>query len=84
MTNEYTPVPDRQPVSDADALQFSYDPDTDLLTIEGVKYAGQIFRDWSNAAPAFGHAFQFRRRVDGPVELRKVPVENVCFRRGKN
>lgn len=32
-------------------LEFSYDKVNDILTIEGVRYAGSLFRDWGGIHP---------------------------------
>ena len=32
-------------------LQFSYDKDYDILTIEGIAYAGGLFRAWAEKLP---------------------------------
>lgn len=32
-------------------LKFSYDAVEDILTIEGTRYSGEVFREWSMISP---------------------------------
>ena len=50
-------------------LQFVYEPATDILTIEGVRYSGDVFRTWSVPPNRF---FKFERRLDGNLWLEEV------------
>ena len=56
-----------------DSLNFDYDELTDILTIEGVRYSGQIFRSFG-VFPR-GELFMFLDRRDGVVEVRRVRSE---------
>ena len=51
------------------ALDFSYDANRDILTVEGMRYSGEIFRQWAEKLPV-GYWFQFIGRSTGVVELR--------------
>lgn len=51
-------------------LSFSYDHETDVLTIEGEKYDGDLFRALANGGPRWT-PFQFRRR-GGVLELQEL------------
>lgn len=51
-------------------LNFSYDRETDVLTIEGVKYAGSLFRVFAEDRPSW-EPFRLRRR-GGVVELQSM------------
>lgn len=66
-------------------LKFSYDPWTDIITIEGIKYAGSLFRDFGGLLPV-GKPFRIvRREPDGttwienlePILIRPTTLENV-------
>lgn len=56
-------------------LNFEYDEVTDILTIEGVEYDGELFRAFANAGPDYGSVFRFKKvgetvlmqLVDGPL-----------------
>jgi hypothetical protein len=53
------------------ALNFEYDPDRDVLTIEGIKYSGHLFRGFGLETPV-GQPVEIVRREDGNVVLRAV------------
>jgi hypothetical protein len=55
-------------------LSYSYDEDNDVLTIEGVKYAGDIFRTLG-LAPV-GTTIRIEGREDGVVAVRRIDDEN--------
>lgn len=55
------------------ALAVEYDAWGDVLTIEGVKYAGELFRDLSGLG-AVGDCFQIVKRDNGVVTLRSIPA----------
>lgn len=52
-------------------LLFNYDHNEDVLTIEGVKYSGEVFRRM--AFPKEGQLYQFERHDD---VLEITPVHN--------
>lgn len=43
-------------------LEFSYDYDTDIITIEGNQFTGQLFRMWKNPDPAKYYRFSKDKR----------------------
>ena len=51
-------------------LKFSYDEHLDVMTIEGIKYSGQLFKDFARDLPE-GQYFKFNSRKDGVVEIIK-------------
>ena len=44
-------------------LNFSYDEDKDIITIEGVNYSGDIFRQVGGAFP-IGKKFSITKRIE--------------------
>lgn len=67
-------------------LQFDYDESSDVMTIEGIKYSGELFRQWGsfNGIPS-GTKFQIIRDADTCFSLIllqnlgdtiKIPIEN--------
>lgn len=51
-------------------LAYQYDEDTDVLTVEGIKYAGSVFRAFGIAP--IGTTFKIVERKDGIVTVRRV------------
>jgi hypothetical protein len=63
---------DPTPAQPADALSFSYEPPpTDVLTVEGVKYAGGLFR-YLGPFGAVGDCFRIAKREDGVIWLETI------------
>lgn len=56
------------------SLRYSYDPYTDVLTVEGHKYSGALFRGF--AYLAVGTTVRIINREDGLVTLETVRTEN--------
>lgn len=53
-------------------LEFSYEPyPKDVIAIEGVKYAGDFFRNFSSLVPV-GEVLQIVARKDGTVVVRRL------------
>jgi len=48
-------------------LKFSYDEERDIFTINGIRYAGRLFR-FFGAAPE-GRLFEILKREDGAVTI---------------
>jgi hypothetical protein len=55
-------------------LSLSYDPNTDILEIEGVKYAADLFR--TLAFPREDRLFQFKRCEDSVIVFDAGPAPN--------
>lgn len=55
----------------AQPLQFSYDLYRDVITIEGVEYSGDLFRELAAAGAEWGKPFKARRGLHG-IELQTV------------
>lgn len=53
--------------------QLDYDPASDVLTIEGVRYSGVLFRGLGMIRPS-DRPFQIVAREDGVITLRDVHV----------
>lgn len=54
-------------------LQMIYDAQNDVVTIQGVKYSGDFFRDLGVGGVAVGTILRVAsRRDDGTIELVKV------------
>jgi len=52
------------------SLAFSYDPDKDELTIEGVRYSGELFRQYGiGPSPADRWHRIVERREDGQLVI---------------
>lgn len=54
-------------------LKFSYDEESDVLTIERIRYSGELFRAFGFAPE--GERFEIVERKDGIVTLRSLPKE---------
>jgi hypothetical protein len=52
-------------------LQFEYDAATDILTVEGIQYDGQVFREFGFGG-MMNQTIQFRRDDRGAISLQKV------------
>jgi hypothetical protein len=59
-------------------LNFSYDTERDVLTIEGQQYSGELFRAWAEGGLPTDQLFRFIRKEDGSFMIGKVflPEEN--------
>ena len=57
----------------SEQLQFSYDQDADVLTIEGIRYAGGLFRMMA-AQDSIGGCFRILSNADGLVVMRSMDV----------
>ncbi len=45
-------------------LSFAYDPEHDILTVEGVRYSGALFREWSKHGMEVGQLFMLQARSE--------------------
>jgi hypothetical protein len=59
-------------------LDFSYDKDTDVLTVEGIRYHGDIFRTMA-IGPVPGQLLQILKRDDTVVWIKTHIVDEACF-----
>ena len=50
-------------------LNFHYDEFTDILTVEGIRYSGRVFREWSKHGLKVNEPFFIFRRKDGVLDL---------------
>lgn len=50
-------------------LNYSYDRDSDIITIEGIRYSGDFFRSWAPSGLPEGRLFQIGRRADHAFEI---------------
>lgn len=57
-------------MNDQKPLNFDYDLSVDILTIEGVKYSGDLFRHLGFEPSAEDQAFQIVKREDGALTIR--------------
>ena len=55
-------------------LNFSYDANNDLITIEGVTYTGDLFRLWARDLPLF-QWHRIIRRENGVVTIETTKDE---------
>lgn len=55
-------------------LSFDYDPATDVLTVEGIRYTGQLFRDFARDMP-LQTPCQIAHRGDGTVVLQRLDMD---------
>lgn len=53
-------------------LTFSYDEAQDILTIEGIRYSGNFFRELSSEGLPLGMSFKIVERGDGVVVVQRV------------
>lgn len=54
-------------------LKYSYDHELDVLTVEGVRYSGDLFRMWSDGGLAVGKLFRIvARSTDGGITLQAL------------
>lgn len=60
------------PGYDGPPLKFEYDGDRDRLTVEGIAYSGEIFRQWSKRGMPTGALFEFVRSDSGGFSLRQI------------
>ncbi len=56
-------------------LKFDYDGTLDIITIEGICYSGNLFRQLGGILPT-DQAFCITARKDGVITLSKVEPEN--------
>lgn len=52
-------------------LQFDYDKENDILTVEGIRYSGVLFRQLGETLPV-GNAFVIEARADGVLCIRDL------------
>jgi hypothetical protein len=53
-------------------LDFSYNPETDVLMVEGIKYSGHLFRAIGKIFDV-GERFEItERELDGVVTVRRI------------
>ena len=52
-------------------LNFSYDPVNDILTVEGIKYSGEMFRMLGFQLMVGGH-FSLDERYDGILTVTTI------------
>lgn len=53
----------------AEPLRFEYDEATDIITIEGARYAGRLFRELGEEGMKPGSLFRLLRRDDGVITI---------------
>ena len=53
-------------------LHYHYRRDTDVMTLEGVRYSGDFFRTIGKHGSDVGQVLQITERRDGVVELRRL------------
>lgn len=54
-------------------LQFSYDEAADVLTVEGIRYSGDMFRILGGMMPV-GETFEIVARADGVLTVKAIKV----------
>jgi hypothetical protein len=58
-------------------LSFEFDPKLDVITIEGIRYAGSLFRGFATAR--IGEAFRVvARSNDGVLVLERIRCRHRC------
>lgn len=57
---------------DGPPLTVSYDHDTDMLTVEGQQYSGQLFREWAKSGMPTGTLFELTRASDGAIGITRI------------
>lgn len=53
-------------------LNYTYDDRTDVLTIEGTRYSGELFREWSRNGMPTGSLFELTRSAEGSFSVKRV------------
>ena len=53
-------------------LDFEYDGRIDLVTIEGIKYSGELFRAFAVGGLAVGEHLKIIEREDGVITLQRI------------
>lgn len=53
-------------------LDFHYDEQRDILTVEGINYSGEMFREFGIHGLELGTAFQLIERHDGAIILERL------------
>lgn len=62
-------------MSTLSSLDVSYDPWQDVLTVEGVRYSGTLFREFASLLP-IGQPFKIdERREDGLLVVTRLTGE---------
>jgi hypothetical protein len=56
-------------------LNFEYDKEIDVITIEGVKYSGDFFRFFAN--PPRDCAFKIVSNDNGHLVIKELPASDV-------
>lgn len=62
-----------------DELIVEYDWYTDVITIEGMRYSGDLFREFGGGL-AVGEYFQLIERKDGLITIRRLSPIRVLVR----
>ena len=62
------------------ALNFSYDENLDVVTIEGIRYGGNVFRQFGSLMPA-GMLFRLDKRKDGVICVTTIGIEKPTCKR---
>lgn len=60
----------REPIGDP-PMDYRYDPQRDVFTIEGIAYAGEIFRQFGGLLPE-GAVFRLDKRDDGVLTITRI------------
>lgn len=60
-------------MSTLSSLDVSYDPCDDVLTVEGVRYAGALFRDFASLLPLMV-PFMLLRRENETIVIQRLPT----------
>lgn len=61
-------------------MNFSYDEVSDVLMIEGVRYSGELFRDYFSFPTAEGYWWRTISNEDGIVCVRRESEEQIAKR----
>ena len=59
-------------------LNFSYGSDSDILTIEGMRYSGDLFRAFAHGGLRLNTPFEIIKRKDGVVMISEVVWTHHC------
>ena len=54
-------------------LLFEYDPETDVATVEGIRYTGTFFRLFAENGLMVGSGFRVVCREDGAITVQRLP-----------